>query len=65
VFFSERVPDRTLRQERALIYFSFFFFSERWDPLWGKRGRYKQKWRGDVEQFRPNRFGMGWQVFFF
>eukprot|EP00802_Teleaulax_amphioxeia_P023536 Tamp_24129.p1 GENE.Tamp_24129~~Tamp_24129.p1 ORF type:complete len:292 (+),score=60.69 Tamp_24129:1-876(+) len=35
---------------------------ERWDPLWGKRGRYRQKWRGDVEQFRPNRFGMGWQV---
>jgi len=26
VFFSERVPDRTLRQERALIFFSFFFF---------------------------------------
>jgi len=36
----------------------------RWDPLWGKRtGRYKeQKWRGDVQQLRPNRFGMGWQV---
>ena len=37
----------------------------RWDPLWGKKtGRYKNKhkWRGDVEQLRPNRFGMGWQV---
>ena len=36
----------------------------RWDPLWGRKtGRYnQQKFRGNVEQLRPNRFGMGWQV---
>jgi len=37
-------------------------FSE-WDPVWGRKmSRYKQKWRGDIQQLRPNRFGMGWQV---
>eukprot|EP00960_Hanusia_phi_P045456 757255-Hanusia_phi.AAC.1 len=34
-------------------------FSE-WDPVWGRKmSRYKQKWRGDIQQLRPNRLATG------
>lgn len=37
----------------------------KYDPVWARRtGRYRDKgqFRGNIAQFRPNRFGKGWQV---